>query len=324
MQQQTSKPIEVVVRPARETDLPAADRIIRVAFGTAAGIPDPELYFGDVDIVQNRWKTRDTTILIAESGKEIVSAIAATRWGSFGFFGPFGVRPDLWDQGIAKTMVASVMDRLSGWQVRLSGLYTTPGSPKHIGLYQYFGFRPRYLTAVMAKDLPALPAPQKDLDMGTYSGLPSGEKAECLDACRRLTDSIYEGLDLSSEIEAIDASHLGDTLLLLDRSQITGFAACHLGPGTEAGSDACYVKFAAVSSGATGPNSFENLLTACEAYARAKGVSKLVAGVNTSRREAYEKMLRYGFRADLLGVAMLRPDTAGFNRHGVFVIDDWR
>jgi hypothetical protein len=84
------------------------------------------------------------------------------------------------------------------------------------------------------------------------------------------------------------------------------------------------VKFAAVPSDPAGLNSFENLLAACEIYAREKGVSKLVAGVNTSRREAYEKMLQHGFRADLLGVAMLKPDTAGFNRPGVFVIDDWR
>jgi hypothetical protein len=59
MQQQTVQPIDIVVRPALEADLPAADCVIRVAFGTAAGVPDPEGFFGDVDAVLNRWRTED-------------------------------------------------------------------------------------------------------------------------------------------------------------------------------------------------------------------------------------------------------------------------
>jgi len=324
MQQRASRQAEVIVRPALEADLPAADRTIRVAFGTAASAPDPELFFGDTDPVRNRWKTEGTAVLVAESGDEIVSSIVATRWGSFGFFGPFGVRPDLWDRGIAKSMVASVMDCFDRWRVRLAGLYTMPGSPKHIGLYQHFGFRPRYLTAVMAKHLSPLPFPEKTPRLVTCSGLSPADKAECLKECRLLTDAIYEGLDVTAEIQAIEANRLGDTLLIRDRSRLAGFAACHLGPGTEAGSDTCYVKFAAARSDPTGPSHFKRLLSACTAYARNKGASKLVAGVNTSRREAYETMFQNGFQIEMLGVAMLKPDTAGFNRPGVFVIDDWR
>jgi len=317
-------PKDVIIRSAMETDLPTADRIIRVAFGTAVGVPEPELFFGDADLVQNRWKAEGTVILVAESGKELAASVVVTRWGSFGFFGPFGVRPNLWDRGIAKAMVASVMDCFDQWKVRLAGLFTFPGSPKHIGLYQHFGFKPHYLTSVMTKQLPPLPIHENTRKVVTYAGLSPEEKAGCLKECRQLTDSIFEGLDVTAEIEVIEANGLGDTLLLRDRSRLTGFAACHLGPGTEAGSDACYVKFAAALGDGADPNRFENLLTLCEAYARAKGVSKLVAGVNTSRREAYEMMIGRGFRADILGVAMVKPDTAGFNRPGVFVMDDWR
>lgn len=324
MTQHDPPPAAPTVRPAMEADLPAADRIIRVAFGTAAADPDPEGFFGDVDTVRNRWKTEGTAVLVAESNEEIAASAVVTRWGSFGFFGPFGVRPDMWDRGIAKTMVASVMDCFSRWQVRLAGLYTMPGSPKHIGLYQYFGFRPRYLTAVMAKSPSARPGPENSPNVVTYAGLSPEEKTECLNECRRLTDSIFEGLDVTAEIEAIEANGLGDTLLLRDRSGLAGFAACHLGPGTEAGSDTCYVKFAAAQGDTAGPNRFENLLALCEAYARQKGAEKLLAGINTSRREAYEIMLRRGFQTNMLGVAMLKPDTAGFNRPGVFVMDDWR
>jgi hypothetical protein len=35
-------------------------------------------------------------------------------------------------------------------------------------------------------------------------------------------------------------------------------------------------------------------------------------------------MLARGFRAELLGVAMEKPNEAGYNRPGVYLIDDWR
>ena len=49
-----------------------------------------------------------------------------------------------------------------------------------------------------------------------------------------------------------------------------------------------------------------------------------MAGVNTARRDAYRLMLAYGFRTDVLGLAMDRPDEAAYNRPGTYVIDDWR
>ncbi len=48
------------------------------------------------------------------------------------------------------------------------------------------------------------------------------------------------------------------------------------------------------------------------------------AGVNLSRSQAYRQMLRRGFRTDIQGVAMHRPDSPGYNRPDVFVVDDWR
>jgi hypothetical protein len=58
--------------------------------------------------------------------------------------------------------------------------------------------------------------------------------------------------------------------------------------------------------------------------AAAKALPRLVAGVNTARHEAYREMLARGFRADLLGVAMGLPNDVGYNRPGVYVMDDWR
>ena len=58
-------------------------------------------------------------------------------------------------------------------------------------------------------------------------------------------------------------------------------AVCHCGAGSEAGSDTCYVKVAAVRPGAGAGDRFERLLDACEAFAAESALEALVAGVNT-------------------------------------------
>ncbi|MGC2308563.1 MAG: hypothetical protein WA461_09170 [Nitrososphaeraceae archaeon] len=66
------------------------------------------------------------------------------------------------------------------------------------------------------------------------------------------------------------------------------------------------------------------MLSACEAFAAEQGLSRLVAGANTGRQQAYAKMLSNGFRIDMLGIAMQKGYDAGYNRSEVYIIDDWR
>ena len=47
--------VTVSVRPLEERDLETADRIMRMAFGTFLGAPDPMLVFGDADYVYSRF-----------------------------------------------------------------------------------------------------------------------------------------------------------------------------------------------------------------------------------------------------------------------------
>ncbi len=312
---------DISVRQLREDDLDAADRIYRLAFGTFLGLPDPTTFGGDMDFIRTRWLADPTAAFGAELHGELVGSNFASNWGTVGFFGPLTVRPDLWDQGIAKRLLEPTMDAFARWGVKHAGLFTHAQSPKHIGLYQKFGFWPRFLTAIMVK-----PVAQPDSvpQWRRYSHVPQSERGECLDACRALTDAIYEGLDLEREILAVDAQGLGDTVLLWDDSKLAGLAICHCGPGSEAGSGACYVKFGAVRPGSTAAPAFDRLLDACESLAAARDLSSLVAGVNMARHAAYRSMLARGFRTLIQGVAMQRDNEPGYNHPDVYVIDDWR
>jgi hypothetical protein len=85
----------VSVRPLAESDLSAADEIMRVAFGTFLGVPEPRTFMGDAAFVQPRWRSNPIAAFAAEFDGTLVGSNFATRWGSLDFFGPLTVRPDL-------------------------------------------------------------------------------------------------------------------------------------------------------------------------------------------------------------------------------------
>jgi GNAT superfamily N-acetyltransferase len=313
--------LDISVRPLQEGDLPVADRLMRLAFGTFLGLPEPTSFMGDTDYVRTRWRAAPDAAFGAEVNGELVSSNFATNWGSLGFFGPLTVRPDLWDQGVGRRLIEPVIECFARWGTKQAGLFTFAQSQKHISLYQKFGFWPRFLTAIMSE-----PVGQtgRGSQWTSFSAVPEGEREGVLLACRQLTDAIYEGLDVTAEIRAVAAQGLGDTVLLWGDRGLDGLAVCHCGPGTEAGSGNCYVKCGAMGPTPTAEQDFDRLLKACEEMAAEKNLSRLVAGVNTARHEAYRRMLERGFRTDLQGVAMQRPNEPGYNRPGVYLIDDWR
>jgi GNAT superfamily N-acetyltransferase len=311
----------VVVRALAERDLPEAQRIIHRAFGTFLGVPDLEKFWFP-PYAHTRFGAEHIASFAAEQDGKLAGSNFATHWGSVGFFGPLTTRPDLWDAGIGQRLVAAACDAFNGWGTRHAGLFTFAQSAKHVGVYGKFGFHPRFLTAIMA--VPAWLSDTRGQWSG-YSELPEGQRADAETASREITEQLYDGLDLRAEIRTVSARQLGDTVLLWDGdSRLAGFAICHCGAESEAGDGNCFVKFGAARPGPGAEDRFTALLNACAGLATAAGMSTLVAGVNTAREEAYRAMLGRGFRTQIQGVTMHRPNESGYSRPGLFVLDDWR
>src|SRR5215468_707280 len=225
--------MEITIRPLRENDLLDADRIFRLAFGTFIGLPDPMAFAGDAAHVRTRWLVDPAATLGAESANELIGSNFLTNWGSVGFFGPLTIRPDFWDKGVASRLLAPTMDIFAGWGTKLTGLYTFAQSTKHVHLYQKFGFWPQFLTAILTKPV------DQNITASSWTGfseMEAHERADCLNACAELTGEIYEGLNVDREIRAVAEQKLGATVLVWDDSRLAGFAVCHCGAGSEAGS----------------------------------------------------------------------------------------
>lgn len=319
----TNRPIKVGL--LKRSELEEAGRIVRLAFGTFLGLPNPLDFMSDRDLMAPRWRSPHVKVIAAREGGRLIGSNVATRWGSFGFFGPLTVLPEYWDRGVAQLLLESTMTIFDRWGVKHSGLFTFPQSAKHVGLYQKFGYWPRYLTAIMTRTPDANPPPQaKPATAPTLlSAFTKSQREQAIQACGKLTHKIDKGLDLGGEIRAVLAQRSGDVLLTYTRGNLDAFAVCLNGPGSEGGEKTCYIKFGAARGGAGARERFDKLLDACEAFASSRGAT-LEAGVNLAREDAYRRLRSHGYRVAMQGVAMQRPHADGFNRADVYVIDDWR
>ena len=312
--------MSVVIRPMSEPDLTAVNQIIRLAFGTFMGAPDPANWAADRDYGRVRFAIDPSAAFVAMDGDRLIGSNFGTCWGSVAFFGPLTVHPEYWDKGVGQQLLEPVMRRFDEWDLTHAGLFTFSQSPKHHVLYQKFGFWPRFLISIFGKRIESPPdAVYKRLSIA------SGHEKECLLAgIQNVSEAIYAGLDLTREIETAAGLGFGDTIAIQRDGVVVGFAVCHLGHGTEAGEGMCYPKFAGVTPGEHAAEDFERLVDAIEHLAVDTGHPTVTGGVNQSRRNAYQAMLRRGYRIFAVGVAMHRPDEMGYSTPDTYVIDDWR
>ncbi len=308
----------IKIGPLKESELKEADRIVRLAFGTFLGLPNPLDFMGDRDFMTPRWRSSHVKVIAARDGERLVGSNVITRWGSFGFFGPLTVLPEYWNRGVAQRLLEATIPIFEKWGVRRTGLFTFAASAKHVGLYQKFGYWPQYLTALMTHT-PIASSEQPAL----LSTLKKAEREAAIRACEKLTHKIDKGLDLSAEIRAVLQQRTGDVVLTYPRGVVDAFAVCLNGTGSEGGEKLCYIKFAAARGGAGAGDRFGKLLRACDAFAVSRGAI-VEAGVNLACADAYRRMRAHGYRTTAQGVAMQRPHVEGFHRHDAYVIGDWR
>jgi GNAT superfamily N-acetyltransferase len=316
---------KIRIGPLKETEIEEADRIVRLAFGTFLGMPNPLEFLGDRHMIAPRWHSSHVKVLAARENERLIGSNVATRWGSFGFFGPLTVLPEYWSRGVAQQLLSETMKVFQRWRLHHTGLFTFPHSTKHVALYQKFGYWPRYLTAIMTHtpESKAVRHSKNSRASALLSSLTKRELKLAIQACATLTHKIDKGLDLSDEIEAALEQRTGDVVLTYTRGALDAFAICLNGPGSEGGEKTCYIKFGAARSGAGAGERFDRLLHGCDQFAGSRGLT-IEAGVNFAHEDAYRRMRAHGYRTTMQGVAMQRPHAEGFNRADAYVIDDWR
>jgi hypothetical protein len=246
--------------------------------------------------------------LVATLDGTLVGSNFATRWGSVGFFGPLTIRPDLWDGGIGRKLMAPVMAQFEAWQAAHAGLFTFAHSTKHVGLYERFGF--------------AAPLPHRDHGEGArrsgrrrrtallrpVSGAAAGGVARCTRSSRlRLVRGARPAPARSRLVARLGLANGAGSDGRRRRERL--FAICHYGPGEgESGADTAWS-----SSAPCGGRRPSALRPADRCLRGARGAGRpptVMAGANMGRPEAYAQLKRRGYRAAFQGVTMHKPNES--------------
>ncbi len=324
----------IKIRRVRKGDLSKVRDVMEQAFGDfferQVGTR-PRQVFGGAQYVHHRWLMEPWGCFVAEEGDgKIVGAAVAVMWGTIGLVGPMAVLTSYQNQDIGQQLLTACQEFFDENKATLQGVCTYPYSPKHLILYQKFGYRPKGLVVITGKQLDRreIVHPTRNAKPGLairrYSTLEEAKKKQAMQKIRRMTNAFWRGMDLGKEVEIVDGLTLGDTLLLEKGREVIGFAVCHLPPNSEAPHGCAYVKFLAIDSRQKKPEHLHALLGAVEEMAGAAQLQRVVAPAYTYYWTAYQTLLERGYHVDFTMVRMKRGKQEDYEDPSDLVLDDWR
>ncbi|PWT98876.1 MAG: hypothetical protein C5B53_06135 [Candidatus Melainabacteria bacterium] len=311
------------IRRLESSERAVAESVFRSGFARQLRYEDPEKFSPGYSLL-GRFVGEPEGCFGGFIDGQLVAVAFCSSFGSIGVFGPAAVKPDLWGGGIGQRLLQTAIDYFHSQGIAKIGLTTFPDSPKHVGMYHKLGFYPRNLIAMMVKQIDKEMESKNPPPFRKFSELTSDEMEGAFKSFTMITDTIYEGMHFCRQVGVVGGLGIGETLMIDDGTSLVGFALCHFGDGAETETGVCQVKQAAVLPSPKASNHFAVLLEACSAYAKEKGATKLLFGLNAGRRAAFDQTLSSNCRIDSLGVAMHRPDEPFADRRDVYVIDDWR
>jgi N-acetylglutamate synthase-like GNAT family acetyltransferase len=324
----------IKIRRVRKGDLSKVRDVMEQAFGDfferQVGTR-PRQVFGGAQYVHHRWLMEPWGCFVAEEGDgKIVGAAVAVMWGTIGLVGPMAVLTNYQNQDIGQQLLTACQEFFDENKATLQGVCTYPYSPKHLILYQKFGYRPKGLVVITGKPLArreivhATRTAKPGLAIRRYSTLEEAQKKQAMQKIRRMTNSFWRGMDLGKEVEIVDGLTLGDTLLLEKGREVIGFAVCHLPPNSEAPHGCAYVKFLAIDPRQRKPEHLHALLGAVEEMAGTAQLQRVVAPAYTYYWTAYQTLLERGYHVDFTMVRMKRGKQEDYENPSDLVLDDWR
>jgi ribosomal protein S18 acetylase RimI-like enzyme len=324
----------IKIRRVRKGDLSKVRDVIEQAFGDfferQVGTR-PRQVFGGAQYVHHRWLMEPWGCFVAEEGDgKIVGAAVAVMWGTVGLVGPIAVLTSYQNQDIGQQLLAACQEFFEENKATLQGVCTYAYSPRHLVLYQKFGYKPKGLVVITAKHLDRREIVQvgkpvkPGLGVRRYSSLEEAKKKPVMQKIRRITNAIWRGMDVGKEIEIVDGLALGDTLLLERGRETIGFAICHLPPNSEAPHGAAYIKFLAIDKRHSRPEHLHAVLAAVEDMAVAAQLQQVVAPVYTYYWAAYQTLIERGYHLDFTMVRMKRGKQEDYEEASDLVLDDWR
>ncbi len=239
----------------------------------------------------------DGSMVWRDAEGHLVAFNMVHRSGTEGWMGPLAVRPDRQGEGLGSAMVRNAVEWLRSQGATTIGLETMPRTVDNIGFYSRIGLVPGHLTVTLVHDVPRRALGSVELLSG------AGPRwASRLEECRRLTDQLLPGIDFTRELALTRELDIGDTTIVREGANLTGFALWHSTP-LAAGrpkDELRVLKLVAAT-----PAALEQLVQAVQFSATAERVNRVAIRCQTEFAEAYLHLIQLGYRVHWTDLRML-------------------
>ncbi len=260
----------------------------------------------------------DGAMVWRDGDGQMVAFNMVHRSGTEGWMGPLAVRPDRQSEGLGSTMVRLGIEWLRGQECATIGLETMPRTVDNIGFYSRLGLVPSHLTVTLVHDVthkPAAPGARGELLSQAGASL-----AARLGECRRLTGSLLPGVDFTRELALTRELGIGDTTLIRQGDELSGFALWHSTP-LAAGRPKDELRVLKLVAGDL--STFDLLLDALPAAAVAERVGRIAVRCQTEFVAAYQRLVGRGYRVHWTDLRMLLPGTPARGFGEGIVMSNW-
>jgi len=226
--------------------------------------------------------------IVYELDNKVVSYNFIHLWGSFAWFGPFGVHPEYQGKGIGKALINHTIKILKeDYKVSTIGLNTMPESSYNVGFYMNMGFSPLKLTLSLKKDLDDLTSlPISNFYNVTEVNINNeNDYSNLKNNLKTLSDKAFKNFDLTSELHLIKNKGFGTAFELKAGNSIHGIAICYTKPIRESIDKNLQIKLAIIDSSVDYKSAIDSIINTCTNYAKNIGYKSILIDCNTYNTE---------------------------------------
>lgn len=257
--------------------------------------------------------------LVYEEEGKVAGYIFNHILGSFAWFGTLGVHPDYRGKEIGKELVKEAISCFyDKFKVKNIGLVTMPYSGYNIGFYMKLGFKPKELALRLCKNI----------DMDSKSQITNSDiKVEIVDLHnetayeeiraegRKISTYLYEGLDMSSELQIIRDSNMGTGFMVYEKNELVGFGGLRNKTVFNEESSCIHIRLLCLRDTVTSYKTVLNqVLNQLYEYGASKGYKQLFMDINTVYNDVcYYLLNEHNFKVDKSSLTLIMGDENFYN-----------
>lgn len=271
-------------------------------------------------------KESDCASIVYEIDDKVVGFNFIHIWGSFAWFGPFGVHPEYQGRGIGKALIEQTIKVLKeDYKVSTIGLNTMPESQYNLGFYMNLGFTPLKLSLNLKKQLSLGELPEFQYkNKFTFEELDINDEisyVELKENLKSISNKISSSIDLTSELYLIKNEGFGTVFTLKFDDKICGIVICYKKSKRTDSLKDFHIKLAIIDTSIECKEAIDEIVNYCTEYAGRIKYESMSIDCNTYNSEICNYLIKkYNFKIEKTQVMMLMGEENIFKSKNVIVL----